>query len=91
MIHLLDDLPTTLVALALIAADVTLHLVGHGQGAMPFDEAIPVLVAVFIGGRVSATASKQAQDANPPPAQPPAPAVATPPPAPAAAGPGRNP
>lgn len=48
---LLDDLPSLAVALALIGCDLLLHLLGHGQGAQPFDQSIPVLVAFFVGGR----------------------------------------
>lgn len=58
MNRLLEDMPSLLVALGLIAGDVTLHLTGHSEGAAPFDQAIPVLVAVFIGGRVALTSAR---------------------------------
>ena len=58
MSRLLEDVPSLLVALGLIGGDVTLHLSGHSQAAQPFDQAIPVLVAVFIGGRIGLTATR---------------------------------
>lgn len=62
--NLLGDLPAMLVALALIIGDVTLHLAGQSSGAMPFDASIPVLVAVYIGGRV-AVSSANASNGKP--------------------------
>lgn len=49
--QLLDDLPSTLIALAVIVGDVVLHLAGRQPG--PFDEAVPIIVAVVVAGRVA--------------------------------------
>jgi len=51
---ILGDLPAMVVAIALIAGDVVLHLAHEAAAAGPFDAAIPILVAVYIGGRSSA-------------------------------------
>lgn len=66
MTRLLEDFPSLLIALGLIGGDVTLHLTGHSNAAQPFDQAIPVLVAVFIGGRVALTSSRNGSNRNPP-------------------------
>lgn len=65
MIRLLEDFPSLLVALGLIGGDVTLHLTGHSNAAQPFDQAIPVLVAVFIGGRIGLTATRNGSNKPP--------------------------
>ena len=51
MQQLLDDLPSTLIALAVVLGDVVLHLAGKASG--PFDESVPIIVAVIVAGRVA--------------------------------------
>ena len=51
MQQLLDDLPSTLIALAVVLGDVVLHLAGRASG--PFDESVPIIVAVIVAGRVA--------------------------------------
>ncbi len=54
--HLLagTDLAGTLVAVSLIVADVYLRASGHD--ARVFDEAIPTIVALYLGGRLAISA-----------------------------------
>lgn len=54
------DWSGTVVALALIAADVSLHLAGKPAG--PYDEAVPVIVALYLGGHIAV----RAQNGKPP-------------------------
>jgi len=49
-----SDTSGTLVALSLIAAAVILHVMG--RPAEVFDQAIPIIVALYMGGRAGAGA-----------------------------------
>ena len=50
MQQLLDDLPSTLIALAVVVGDVVLHVLNRAGG--PFDTAVPIIVTVVVVGRV---------------------------------------
>lgn len=66
MRHLLagTDLAGTLVAALLIGSDVALRMTGHD--AKVFDEAIPLIVALYLGGRVAISAKNGGGSAPPP-------------------------
>lgn len=49
------DLPGAVIAGLLIAADVVLHLWGHD--AVVFDQTVPVIAALYLGGRVASTSA----------------------------------
>ena len=49
------DIPGALIAGLLIAADVALHLTGHE--ASVFDNTVPVIAALYLGGRMTTTAA----------------------------------
>lgn len=73
------DVPGSLVAGLLIGADVVLRMTGHD--AATFDATIPVITALYLGGRVATVAVHAAQSngtaasTGPSPASPPAPTV----------------
>ena len=66
MQHILGggDWAGTLVAMTLILGDVGLHLTGHS--AEVFDQAIPIIVALYLGGRTAITAKNGSSPAPPP-------------------------
>lgn len=49
------DLPGAVIAAMLIAADVALHMSGHE--AAVFDQTVPVIAALYLGGRVASTSA----------------------------------
>lgn len=49
------DLPGALVAALLIVADVALHISGHD--AAVFDQTVPVIAALYLGGRAASTSA----------------------------------
>ena len=62
MQQLLDDLPSTIIALAVVLGDVMLHMAGRSSG--PFDEAVPIIVAVIVAGRVARNGKSPKPPAN---------------------------
>lgn len=58
------DWSGTLVALALITADVVLHAMG--KPAEVFDQAVPMVVALYLGGHMVHRASQNGKPPDPP-------------------------
>lgn len=52
------DIPGAAIAALLIAADVALHMTGHE--AVVFDNTVPVIAALYLGGRLSTNSAAAA-------------------------------
>lgn len=56
------DVPGAIIAGLLVVADVALHITGHD--AAVFDQTVPVIAALYLGGRVATTSAHLAAAAG---------------------------